>query len=100
MTMLNEKKSSKLIQNPYFLFFPFFLLYATFVVLNSKSILFGDEIRYLFFAKNLTHGYYWRPSDRIGLGNAPGYPIVLLPFVALNTPLIYVKLLNAVLQYL
>jgi len=100
MTMLNEKKSSTLIRNPYFLFFPFFLLYATFVILNSKSILAGDEIRYLFFAKNLTHGYYWRPADRIGLGNAPGYPIVLLPFVALNIPLIYVKLLNAVLQYL
>jgi len=98
--MLNEKKSSRLIQNPYFLFFPFFLLYAILILLRSKSILFGDEGRYLFFAKNLTHGYYWHPGSSIGLANGPGYPILLAPFVALNVPLIYMKLINAVLQYL
>ena len=98
--MLNEKEGSRLLQNPYFLFSPFFLIYATFILLTSKDILEGDEIRYLFFAKNLTHGYYWFPGARIGLANGPGYPTLLMPFVALNVPLIYVKLLNAAFQYL
>jgi len=98
--MFIEKNRSSLTQNPYFLFFPFFFLYAIFIYLNSKNVLIEDEIRYVFFAKNLTHGYYWNPGDRIGLGNGPGYPILLMPFVALHVPLIYMKLLNAFLQYL
>jgi len=98
--MFIQKKHSSLTQNPYFLFFPFFLLYAIFIFLISKKILIGDEVRYLFFAKNLTHGYYWHPDDPIGLGNGPGYPIALVPFVAFNLPLIYIKVLNAFFQYL
>ena len=94
-----KEKINRVVQNPFLLFSPFLLLYATFILFHFKSILVGDEIRYLFLAKNLTHGYYWHPGDRIGLGNGPGYPILLMPFLALNAPLICMKLINAVLQY-
>jgi len=53
-----------------------------------------DERRYLMFAEHLVHGYYSPPAN-INLWNGPGYPLVLVPFVWLQTPLIYPKLLNA-----
>ena len=95
-----KEKINRVVQNPFLLFSPFLLLYAAFILFSIKSVLVGDEIRYLFFAKNLTHGYYWHPDDRIGLGNGPGYPILLMPFLALKAPLICMKLINGVLQYL
>jgi hypothetical protein len=73
---------------------------VVFVLISSQNNLWGDEDRYLFFAKNLTHGYYWYPGSPIALANGPGYPIFLAPFVAMNLPLIFMKLLNAILQYL
>src|SRR6476646_6991762 len=94
-----KEKINRVVQNPFLLFSPFLLLYGAFILFNFKSILMGDEIRYLFFAENLTHGHYWRPVP-IGLANDPCYPILLMPFIALHVPMIYIKLLNALLQYL
>ena len=59
----------------------------------------GDEGRYLKFASNLSQGYYTSKND-INLTNGPGYPIVLLPFVAFRIPLIVAKLMNSVFLYL
>lgn len=42
--------------------------------------LFGDEWRYLYYAKNLLHGYF-SPPERVFLWNGPGYPLFLAPFV-------------------
>jgi hypothetical protein len=42
--------------------------------------LFGDEWRYLYYAKNLLHGLY-SPRERVFLWNGPGYPLLLVPFV-------------------
>jgi hypothetical protein len=42
--------------------------------------LFGDEWRYLYYARNLLDGFY-SPRDRVFLWNGPGYPLLLTPFV-------------------
>jgi hypothetical protein len=44
---------------------------------------FGDEWRYLHYAKNLLEGFY-SPRDRIFLANGPAYPLFLVPFVKLG----------------
>jgi hypothetical protein len=61
-------------------------IFAFFVVLDAirigtrlPSSFFGDEWRYVYYAKNLLHGFY-SPRDRIFLWNGPGYPILLVPF--------------------
>jgi len=41
---------------------------------------FGDEWRYIYYAKNLLQGFY-SPHDKIFLCNGPGYPLYLVPFV-------------------
>lgn len=45
---------------------------------------FGDEWRYIYYAKNLLAGFY-SPHDRIFLCNGPGYPLFLVPFVKLGS---------------
>ncbi|MDP3014343.1 MAG: hypothetical protein Q8M92_08890, partial [Candidatus Subteraquimicrobiales bacterium] len=60
----------------------------------------GDEGRYILFAQNLLHGFYSPPAPDINLWNGPGYPIILMPFVAMRMPLIFITLMNAVFQYL
>jgi hypothetical protein len=40
-----------------------------------------DEWRYEHYAKNLTQGFF-SPRDRVFLFNGPGYPLMLVPFVA------------------
>ena len=51
------------------------------------------------YAQNLLHGFY-SPHNEVYLWNGPGYPLVLVPFLALGIPLIYATLLNAVFQYI
>jgi hypothetical protein len=63
---------------------------------TANDWLFGDEWRYLWYAKNLTRGYF-SPADSAVLLNGPGYPLLLVPFVAAGAPTILPKLLNAVL---
>lgn len=87
-------------QNPLILFLPFLFLYLIIIILFSKDILVGDEGRHLFFAKNLIKGCYSPPRSGINLSVGPGYPIILMPLVLLNLPLIYLKILNAFFLYL
>ncbi len=81
-------------------FLPLLLLYISIVLIFSENKFWGDEERYVMFAKNLTEGYY-SPSDpyRINLWNGPGYPLVLFPFVLLKLPLLTAKLLNPFLLF-
>jgi hypothetical protein len=63
-------------------------------------VLWGDEDIYIGYANNLTHGFYSAPEPEISLPVGPGYSLFILPFVALDLPLIAIRLLNAVLLYL
>lgn len=53
----------------------------------------GDEIRYLAYADNLTHGFY-SPEEDPHFRNGPSYPLFLTPFVAMNTPYLVMRMLN------
>lgn len=90
----------KQIRNPYLIFLPFLLVFIAFVLIFHTDAMEGDESRYLFYAQNLLHGYYSPTPPNIRLENGPGYPILLMPFVGLQLPLIFVTLLNAVFHYL
>jgi len=90
----------KALRNPYFIFLPFLCYYVYFIVANKWPSLYGDEIRYVDFAHNIIHGFYSPPMPHINLWNGPGYPLVLLPFIALKIPVLYITLLNALYQYL
>jgi 4-amino-4-deoxy-L-arabinose transferase-like glycosyltransferase len=97
MTAIKIIKTSR---NPFILFLPFLILYVTFILIFATNERNGDEGRYLMYAQNLTQGFYSPPPPAIDLGNGPGYPLLLAPFVALNLPLIFLKLLNAIFYYL
>ena len=90
----------KLNRNPFILFLPFLILYVLIVVVFPTQGTWGDESRYLQLAHHLINGYFSPPSPHIDLGNGPGYPLILVPFVALHLPLICITLLNAILYYL
>jgi hypothetical protein len=57
---------------------------------------FGDEWRYLFYAENILDGHY-SPRERVFLGNGPGYPLLLVPFAAIDWQ-DGARLLNALLH--
>lgn len=90
----------KIKYNPYLLFFPFLVLFTVIVIKFHTDAFEGDESRYYQFARNLLNGFYSPPAPDINLWNGPGYPIILMPFVALGFPLLWITLLNAVFQYL
>ena len=90
----------KITRNPFILFLPFLILYILIVISFPTHGTSGDEERYLYFAHNLINGYFSRPIPHIDLGNGPGYPIILIPFVVFHLPLISITLLNAILYYL
>ena len=87
-------------KNPFLIFLPFLLLYIAIVIVFPTQGTSGDENRYLYFAHNLINGFFSPKAPNIDLGNGPGYPIILMPFVALHLPLIYITLLNAIIYYL
>ena len=87
------------INNPYILFLPFLIFYIALVFIHPTHGNKGDESRYLMFANNLLHGFYSPPPPAINIWNGPGYPILLMPFVALHLPLISITLLNSFLYY-
>ena len=91
---------NKLIRNPYILFLPFLLFYAYLIMINKWPILYGDEIRYADFAWNILHGHYSPPQPHINLWNGPGYPLMIVPFMALKIHSLTITLMNAVYQYL
>ncbi len=89
----------KLFEKSFIVLLPFLFLYLLIVLLNSSDVLFGDEGRYLQFAENILHGFYSPPPPNINLWNGPGFPIYLLPFLALHIPHIAIKLFNAILYF-
>lgn len=83
------------------LFYLPFLAYYSYIVFRDKwPTLYGDEIRYVDFARNLTHGFYSPFPQHINLWNGPGYPLLLAPLLAMHVPALYMTLLNAVFLYL
>jgi len=88
-----------ILKSPFLLFAPFLLLYIIIVLKSYSPIMVGDESVYLGLAKNILCGQYSPMPPKVSLGVGPGYPIVLLPFVALKVPLLLVALLNAFLYY-
>jgi len=97
MKILERIKVSKY---PFLQFAPFLVLYILYVVIKATPESFGDEPRYLSYANHLIQGYYSPSYPYIDLGNGPGYPLILTPLVALNLPVLYAKLFNALFYYL
>jgi len=93
-------KNIKQNKNPFILFLPFLILYIVLILKFAIKENYGDESRYLSYAQNLLNGFYSPPPPDIDLGNGPGYPLLLVPFLALHLPLIYIKLFNAIFYYL
>ena len=87
-------------RSPFVLFLPFLFLYIAYVIYFHKDQMDGDEMRYVEFAQNLLNGFYSPAYPNINLINGPGYPILLMPFVAFKLPLISITLFNAVFHYL
>lgn len=92
-------KKNIITENPYFIFSPFLIILLALVLIFKTDGTFGDEPLYLTLAKNILNGYYSDPSQAIEIGNGPGYPILLVPFLALRLPLVYITIMNAVLYY-
>jgi len=87
--------------SPYLIFLPFLFIYIIIILIfHNYNQLAGDEARYFGYAENLTHGYYAAPPPNDAIINGPGYPIVLMPFAALNAPVIWAVLANALFYYL
>ena len=91
---------NKLIRNPYILFLPCLIFYVYLILINKWPTLYGDEIRYADFAWNILHGHYSPPAPHINLWNGPGYPLVIVPFMALKIHSLTITLMNALFQYL
>ena len=87
------------IRNPYILFSPFLIAFIIYVLISPPTGTSGDESRYIYYAHNLIHGFYSPPPPDIKLINGPGYPLLLVPFIALNTPLVIITLMNAFFYY-
>ncbi|MFM2375369.1 MAG: hypothetical protein RLZZ165_466 [Bacteroidota bacterium] len=86
--------------NPWLVFLPFFVLYVAYALnMTPHDHLILDENRYWGFAENLLNGRYaFRDSSQF-LWSGPGYPLLLMPFVAFDSPLWILKVLNALLLY-
>lgn len=89
----------KISANPWINFLPFLAIYLLIAGLSHRNEMEGDEGRYYMFAQNLAAGFY-SPKEALNLWNGPGYPLLLVPFVWANSPLIFPVILNAVFQYL
>ncbi len=92
-------KNYRLLQNPYLLFSPFLLIFLVYILLNPSDFI-GDEERYVRFANNILKGFYSPPAPHIDLTNGPGYPLLLVPFLACGVPLKVVALSNAFFYYI
>lgn len=75
------------------------LLYAFVTLLADRPDLIWDEGRYLWFGENLTRGTYTTP-EKPDLINGPGYPLVLAALLMLKTPLLGLRMFNAVFMAL
>jgi hypothetical protein len=93
------KKKNRIPKNPYLLFLPFLIVFIIYVLIFPTNGHQGDESRYIMFARNLLNGFYSPPPPNINLTNGPGFPIILMPFLALHLPLISITIMNAVFYY-
>lgn len=75
------------------------LLYIAVTILSHRPDLIWDEGRYLWFAKNLTQGNYITP-EKPDIINGPGYPLVLAGLLLVKTPLLGLRMFNAVFMAL
>lgn len=84
----------------FIILFPLLVLYF-FIALHFQSNKFvEDEVRYLSNARNFLNGQFALPYPNTSIVNGPGYPIFLSPFVLFNIPIVYSRLINALLLYL
>lgn len=97
---LDSMKNILARRNPYLLFSPFMIFFIILVFILYTDVKEGDEAGYISFSENLLNGYYSPSAPDIDLWWGPGYPIILMPFIAFHFPLICIALLNAVFQYL
>jgi hypothetical protein len=88
----------KLPKAPALRFLPLLVLYLLIVGVNPGTALLSDSARYIWFAKNLAHGYY-SPQPDINLWNGPGYPLVLWPFAAVGLPWVWAKVANCFFMF-
>lgn len=88
----------KISANPWLFYLPFLFLYVALAAWGHRDAMEGDEGRYFMFAQNLAQGFY-SPRGELNLWNGPGYPLVLVPFVLMKTPLIIPVLMNGIFQY-
>jgi len=88
-----------ILKNPFLFFSPFLIFAFVAILVFNKQVMVGDEIVYLNYSKNL-FSLFTSPALPLYLGVGPGYPLVILPFVALKLSLVSITLLNAVLYYL
>ncbi len=72
------------------------LAYTWFSHSRMWNKLYGDEWRYLWYAQNLTKGYF-SPPEYVFLWSGPGYPLFLAPWVALDAPVGLMRGVNGVL---
>jgi len=77
---------------------PLLVVHSLLIVLFSDPGLIGDEIRYIKYAGNLSHGFYTDLSNP-ELTNGPGYPLLLVPLMALGIPLSAMVWLNIVFLF-
>lgn len=78
---------------------PFLILYIAIIIVFAPNENFGDEGRYLMFAKNLLNGFYSPPAPDINLWNGPGYPALLSLFLFFKLPYMIIRFANAILLY-
>jgi hypothetical protein len=80
------------------IFLPLPGIYLIVIVLFAPSLE-GDEFRHIRYAENLTHGFF-TDSYNPDLRNGPDYPLVLLPFVALNVNILIARYLNVIFVFI
>lgn len=80
-------------------FLPLLGLYIVYIFLHAENNLFGDEIRYVEYARNLAQGFY-TTQENPNLINGPGYPLYLAAYLVLGLDLAVPLYSNAVLFFL
>lgn len=91
--VVSTKRKLKEIAVEYWWAIPLFIFYFGYTLYYSSGELQGDEPRYFRHATYMLQGAYTDASDPEFL-SGPGYPLLLLPFVAVDAPLTVIHLVN------
>lgn len=90
----------RIADKPFLLFSPFLFFFIIIVIIIKPDLSIGDQTRYIDYAKNIINGHFLTsPSDN-DLGNGPGYPLFLVPFILFRLPIVSMTIINAILFYL